>query len=87
MQSIFRNYISAVQEANKNFKTNFVRTNIKPGLLVDIVEKHNQKSGILTRGIVKSLLTSKPTHTRGIKVRLITGQVGRVQHIIGPKKK
>lgn len=86
MQSIFRNYIIAVQESNKNAKPNFVRTNIKPGLLVDIVEKHNQKSGILTRGIVKSLLTSKPTHTRGIKVRLITGQVGRVQHIIGSKK-
>jgi uncharacterized repeat protein (TIGR03833 family) len=58
------------------------RQNIRPGMLVEIVEKHNQKNGNLTKGYVKDILTSKGLHTRGIKVRLISGQVGRVQRII-----
>ena len=58
------------------------RKDIKPGLLVNIVEKHNQRSGELTEGIVKSILTNAATHPHGIKVRLETGEVGRVQEII-----
>lgn len=59
------------------------RKNIKPGLKVDIVEKHNQRTNILTSGIVKDILSPGATHPHGIKVRLATGQVGRVQHIEG----
>lgn len=56
-----------------------VRKNIKPGLRVDIVLKENQSTGKLTQGIVKDILTSSSEHHRGIKVRLESGQVGRVQ--------
>lgn len=59
-----------------------IRANIKPGMLVNIVLKKDQRSGILTEGIVKRLLTSAPKHHRGIKVMLEDGQVGRVQEII-----
>ena len=58
------------------------RSDITPGLLVQIVLKKDQKTGILTEGIVKNLLTSAPKHHRGIKVRLEDGQVGRVQKIM-----
>ena len=60
-----------------------VRENIKPGLEVDIVLKKDQRTGKLTHGIVKDILTSSSTHHRGIKVRLESGQVGRVQKIAG----
>ena len=56
-----------------------VRRNIKRGLMVFIVQKHHQKTGELTQGIVKDILTSKAIHPRGIKVRLESGEVGRVQ--------
>ena len=59
-----------------------IRANIKPGMLVNIVLKKDQRTGILTEGIVKRLLTSAPKHHRGIKVMLDDGQVGRVQEII-----
>jgi len=58
------------------------RKNIYPGLYVAIVQKTDQKTGKLTQGFVQDLLTSKPVHPRGIKVRLETGEVGRVQHIL-----
>lgn len=59
-----------------------VRSNLKPGMLVDIVLKKDQKTGILTRGIIERLLTSAPVHTRGIKVELRSGAgIGRVQRI------
>jgi uncharacterized repeat protein (TIGR03833 family) len=58
------------------------RSQIKPGMRVKIVLKQDQKSGKLTEGIVKELLTSSPTHPHGIKVRLTDGKVGRVQIII-----
>ena len=58
------------------------RKNIKPGLPVEIVEKQNQRSGQTTSGEVQTLLTSSQVHPRGIKVRLTTGQVGRVQRIV-----
>ncbi len=58
------------------------RKAIKPGLTVDIVLKADQRSGKLTRGVVKNILTNSMTHPHGIKVRLETGEVGRVQAII-----
>jgi uncharacterized repeat protein (TIGR03833 family) len=59
------------------------RKNIRPGMEVDIVLKKDQRSGRLTRGIVKDLLTKSPRHPHGIKVRLEDGQVGRVKNIVG----
>lgn len=58
------------------------RQDIKPGLQVDIVMKQDQRSGKRTRGVVKDILTSAAHHSRGIKVRLATGEVGRVQEIV-----
>lgn len=58
------------------------RSDIYPGLEVDIVLKKDQRSGKRTRGIVKDLLTSSAYHSRGIKVRLEDGQIGRVAEII-----
>ncbi|MED2983278.1 YwbE family protein [Bacillus thuringiensis] len=58
------------------------RFNIAPGLEVDIVLKQDQRTGKLTRGIVKDILTKSPSHPHGIKVRLQDGQVGRVQNIV-----
>jgi uncharacterized repeat protein (TIGR03833 family) len=58
------------------------RSNIKPGLLVRIVLKRDQRTGKLTEGIVKDILTKSPTHPHGIKVRLQSGQVGRVKEIV-----
>lgn len=59
-----------------------IRANIKPGMLVLIILKKDQRTGTLTEGIVKDLLTSAPKHHRGIKVRLQDGQIGRVQKIL-----
>ncbi|URN95714.1 MAG: YwbE family protein [Candidatus Pristimantibacillus lignocellulolyticus] len=59
-----------------------LRSNIKPGLEVDIVLKQDQRTGKTSRGIVKDLLTNSPQHPHGIKVRLEDGRVGRVQHIV-----
>lgn len=58
------------------------RADVKPGMLVNIVLKKDQRTGILTEGIVKDLLTSASYHHRGIKVRLTDGQIGRVQEIV-----
>ena len=58
------------------------RNDIYPGLEVDIILKKDQRSGKLTRGVVKDLLTSASFHSRGIKVRLDDGQVGRVAYIV-----
>lgn len=58
------------------------RSEIKPGMLVDIVLKKDQRSGNLTEGIVQNILTKSPTHPHGIKVRLTTGEVGRVKEIL-----
>jgi uncharacterized repeat protein (TIGR03833 family) len=57
------------------------RKNIKPGLQVLIVLKADQGTGKLTEGIIKDILTNSPTHPHGIKVRLASGQVGRVKEI------
>jgi uncharacterized repeat protein (TIGR03833 family) len=59
------------------------RNKIRPGLAVAIVLKKDQRSGRLTEGIVKDILTSAPFHSRGIKVRLEDGQIGRVKGLAG----
>ena len=57
------------------------RKDVIPGLMVDIVLKADQRTGKLTRGIVKDILTKSTTHPHGIKVRLTDGKIGRVQKI------
>lgn len=59
------------------------RLNIKQGLKVKIVLKQDQISGNLTEGIVKDILTNSPSHSHGIKVRLTSGDIGRVKEICG----
>ena len=61
------------------------RKDIKPGLRVNIMQKQDQRSGRLTSGIVKDILTKSASHPHGIKVRLQTGEVGRVQEIVEAK--
>ncbi|WP_027963790.1 YwbE family protein [Halalkalibacillus halophilus] len=58
------------------------RSNIQPGKKVKIVLKQDQRTGKLTEGVVKDLLTKSANHPHGIKVRLEDGQVGRVKEII-----
>ncbi len=58
------------------------RKNIKPGSKVKIVQKQHQRTGQLTEGVVKDILTNSAVHHRGIKVRLETGIIGRVQEVI-----
>ena len=57
------------------------RSDVSPGINVSIVLKKDQRSGALTDGIVKDLLTKSPFHPHGIKVRLVSGEVGRVKVI------
>jgi uncharacterized repeat protein (TIGR03833 family) len=59
------------------------RSDISPGMRVDVVRKEDQRSGALTEGIVRDLLTKSPSHPHGIKVRLESGIVGRVKEILG----
>jgi uncharacterized repeat protein (TIGR03833 family) len=59
------------------------RSEIKPGLRVQIVQKQDQRTGALTEGVVARILTSSPKHPHGIKVMLEDGKVGRVQKILG----
>ena len=59
-----------------------VRAAIKPGIRVFVVMKTDQRAGTLTEGTVKDILTNSPRHPHGIKVRLESGQVGRVKHIL-----
>jgi uncharacterized repeat protein (TIGR03833 family) len=61
-----------------------VRSEIRPGTRVSIVQKPDQGTGLLTEGVVRDILTRSPTHPHGIKVRLETGEVGRVKRILGP---
>lgn len=64
-------------------KSGTVRANIRPGARVSIVQKQDQLTGLLTEGVVKDILTSSPTHPHGIKVRLESGEVGRVKEVLG----
>lgn len=58
------------------------RADIKPGLSVRVVMKQDQRTGRLTEGVVRDILTKSPTHPHGIKVRLEGGVVGRVKEIV-----
>ena len=59
------------------------RKDIRPGIRVKVVQKPHQRTGELTEGVVKDILTNSAVHHRGIKVRLEGGIVGRVQDILG----
>lgn len=59
------------------------RKDIKPGLEVEIVLKEDQRTGRRTRGVVRDILTKSAEHPHGVKVRLETGEVGRVKEIVG----
>jgi len=59
------------------------RIQIRPGLRVLIVLKNDQRTGKLTEGVVSDILTNSPNHPHGIKVRLTSGEVGRVKKIVG----
>lgn len=59
-----------------------IRKNIQPGKTVEIVQKHHQRTGELTEGVVKRILTNAATHSHGIKVQLETGEVGRVKNVL-----
>ncbi|MCF6347951.1 MAG: YwbE family protein [Flavobacteriaceae bacterium] len=58
------------------------RKNIQLDLTVEIVQKHHQRSGELTKGIVKRILTKSSNHPHGIKVQLQSGEVGRVKNVL-----
>lgn len=58
------------------------RADIAPGKKVKVVQKQDQRSGKLTEGVVKDILTNSPSHHHGIKVRLENGTVGRVKEIL-----
>jgi len=58
------------------------RADVKIGMLVKVIMKEDQLTGKLTEGIVKDILTKSPKHPHGIKVRLETGEVGRVKEIL-----
>jgi len=62
--------------------TGTIRANIKIESNVTIVQKHHQRSGELTQGVVRKLLTKSPSHPHGIKVMLETGEVGRVKEVL-----
>ncbi|SKB66552.1 conserved hypothetical protein [Daejeonella lutea] len=74
--------ITLIKFHNANNMNGQYRKDIYPGLEVDIILKKDQRTGKRTRGIVQSLLTSSAFHSRGIKVRLEDGQVGRVVEIV-----
>ncbi len=65
-----------------NAQNGTLRENIQIGFTVEIVQKQDQRTGLLTEGVVKRILTKSPKHTRGIKVMLETGEVGRVQKVL-----
>jgi uncharacterized repeat protein (TIGR03833 family) len=62
-----------------------MRNSIKSGMEVSIVLKKDQRTGTLTKGVVKDILTKSATHPHGIKVRLTTGEVGRVKEVLKTK--
>ena len=58
------------------------RSDLRAGLSVRVVKKEDQRSGVLTEGVIKNILTRSPSHPHGIKVRLENGVVGRVKEIV-----
>ena len=81
---IFRFIRWKKEEEKKEMEDGSQRKNIQVGSEVEIVEKHNQRSGDLTDGIVERILTKSPNHPHGIKVLLETGEVGRVKRVVAP---
>ena len=71
-----------MSEGNRTSADGRERRDVKPGLTVDIVLKQDQRTGRLTRGVVRDILTKSSHHPHGIKVRLETGEVGRVKGIV-----
>jgi uncharacterized repeat protein (TIGR03833 family) len=61
-----------------------LRKEIQPGMLVQVIEKNNQRRGIITEGVVARILTRTSSHPYGIKVMLDDGRVGRVQAVVQP---
>ncbi len=61
---------------------NIKRADVKAGMRVKVIMKENQRTGELTEGVVKDILTKSPKHPHGIKVRLETGEVGRIKEIL-----
>ena len=78
--STLKKDIGTIGEKNK-FMDGTNRDNIRPGIQVSIVQKQDQRTGRLTEGAVADILTNSANHPHGIKVRLETGEVGRVQII------
>jgi uncharacterized repeat protein (TIGR03833 family) len=74
-----------VQPERENLMDGRQRSDIRPGARVEIVLKQDQRTGKRTIGIVKDILTSSAFHSRGIKVRLEDGRIGRVQEILSDK--
>ena len=72
----------ALKKGGYCFMDGTKRLNIKPGIRVAIVLKKDQHSRKLTEGIVKDVLTNSQHHPHGIKVRLISGEIGRVKEIL-----
>ena len=66
--------------------TGNTRSSLKVGMIVLIVLKQDQRTGTLTKGVIKDILTKSPNHPHGIKVRLESGQVGRVKEIVAEPK-
>ena len=62
------------------------RAHIRPGARVKVVQKQDQRSGKLTEGVVKDILTHSSSHPHGIKVRLVSGVVGRVKEVVSPDR-
>ena len=74
--------IQACSNANESMMDGTQRSNIKIGAQVAVVQKHHQRSGELTEGIVKRILTKSSNHPHGIKVMLEDGTVGRVKKVL-----
>lgn len=71
-----------IYEKQTNMSDGRNRKDVKIGLEVEVVQKNHQRSGELTEGVVKKILTNSTTHPHGIKVMLEDGTVGRVKNII-----
>ena len=73
--------VDIFQNLPSSMNSSSIRANIKEGLNVGIVLKKDQRSGKITQGIVKRILTNSSNHQHGIKVQLTNGQIGRVKEI------
>ena len=67
---------------NSNPQDGRIRNNLRVGYYVEVVQKHHQRNGELTEGMVKRILTKSPNHPHGIKVLLDTGEVGKVKNVL-----